>query len=96
MSSIARTAGKIPPYHDRFLPEPGLCLLGLGRLGPSPRQWPPQWVWVAVDPESTLQLALDIGNRPLAMARRLVHRVAQVLAPDCAPLLYSRMVCGSI
>ena len=26
-----------------FLPEPGLCLSGLGRLGQSPRQWPSQW-----------------------------------------------------
>jgi hypothetical protein len=28
----------------------------------------PQWVWVAVDPESKLLLALDVGNRTLAMA----------------------------
>jgi transposase-like protein len=46
----------------------------------------PQWVWVAVDPESTLLLALDVGNRTLAMAQRFVHHVAQVLAPDWAPL----------
>jgi hypothetical protein len=46
----------------------------------------PQWVWVALDPESTLVLAIDVGNRPLAMAQRVVHHVAQVLAPDCAPL----------
>jgi IS1 family transposase len=45
-----------------------------------------QWVWVAMAPESTLVLALDVGNRTLAMAQRLVHQVAQVLAPDCAPL----------
>src|SRR5438132_6156869 len=46
----------------------------------------PQWVWVAVDPESKLLLAIDVGNRTLAMAQRFVHPVAQVLAPDCAPL----------
>src|SRR5262249_48300943 len=46
----------------------------------------PQWVWVAMDPERKLLLALDVGNRPLAMAQRFVHHVAQVLAPDCAPL----------
>jgi len=46
----------------------------------------PQWVWVAVDPESKLLLALDVGERTLAMAQRVVHHVAQVLAPDCAPL----------
>jgi IS1 family transposase len=46
----------------------------------------PQWVWVAVDPESKLLLALDVGNRTLAMAQRFVHHVVQVLAPDCTPL----------
>src|SRR5215467_1177753 len=46
----------------------------------------PQWVWVAMDPESKLLLALDVGNRTLAMAQRVVHQVVQVLAPDCAPL----------
>ena len=46
----------------------------------------PQWVWAAMDPERKLLLAIDVGNRTLAMAQRVVHHVAQVLAPDCAPL----------
>src|SRR5262245_14182067 len=46
----------------------------------------PQWVWVAMDPESKGLLAIDVGSRPLAMAQRFVHHVVQVLAPDCAPL----------
>jgi IS1 family transposase len=46
----------------------------------------PQWVWVAMDPESKLLLAIDVGERTLAMAQRVVHHVAQVLAPDGAPL----------
>ena len=46
----------------------------------------PQGVWVAMDPESKLLLALDAGARTLAMAQRVLHHVAQVLAPDCAPL----------
>jgi IS1 family transposase len=46
----------------------------------------PQWVWVAMDPESKLLLAIDVGHRTLAMAQRVVHQVVQVLAPDCAPL----------
>jgi hypothetical protein len=46
----------------------------------------PQWVWVAMDPESKLLLALDVGKRTRAMAQRVVHHVAQVLAPDCALL----------
>ncbi len=46
----------------------------------------PQWVWVAMDPESQWLLAIDVGHRTLAMAQRVVHQVVQVLAPDCAPL----------
>jgi IS1 family transposase len=46
----------------------------------------PQWVWVAMGPESKLLLAIDVGKRTLAMAQRVVHQVAQVLAPDCVPL----------
>jgi IS1 family transposase len=46
----------------------------------------PYWVWVAMDPESKLLLSIDAGDRTLAMAQRVVHHVAQVLAPDCAPL----------
>src|SRR5262252_7646462 len=46
----------------------------------------PQWVGVALDPESKVLLAIDVGDRSLAMAQRFVHPVAQVLVPDCAPL----------
>jgi IS1 family transposase len=46
----------------------------------------PRWVWVAMDPVSKLLLAIDVGNRTLAMAQRVVHQVVQVLAPACAPL----------
>ena len=46
----------------------------------------PQWVWVAMDPESKLLLAIDVGHRTRTMAQHFVHQVAQVLAPDCAPL----------
>jgi hypothetical protein len=38
-----------------------------------------------VDPESKLLLAIDVGDRTLAMAQCFKHHVAQVLAPDCAP-----------
>jgi IS1 family transposase len=49
----------------------------------------PQWVWAAMDPASKLLLALDIGDRTLALAQRVVHHVVQILAPDCAPLFLS-------
>jgi transposase-like protein/IS1 family transposase len=46
----------------------------------------PHWVWVAMDPVCKLILAVDVGERTLAMAQRLVHHVTQVLALDCTPL----------
>jgi transposase-like protein len=46
----------------------------------------PQWVWVAMDPVCKLILAVEVGERTLAMAQRLVHQVTQVLTPTCAPL----------
>ena len=46
----------------------------------------PCWVWVALDPVTKLLLAIEVGERTLALAQRLVHQVAQVLAPDCVPL----------
>jgi len=46
----------------------------------------PHWVWAAIDPISKLLLALDVGERTLDMAQRLVHQVRQVLAPRSLPL----------
>ena len=46
----------------------------------------PHWVWVAMDPVTKLLLTIDIGDRTLAMAQRVVHQVVQVLAPGCVPL----------
>jgi IS1 family transposase len=46
----------------------------------------PHWVWVALDPVTKLLLTIDVGDRTLAMAQRVVHQVVQVLAPGCMPL----------
>jgi hypothetical protein len=46
----------------------------------------PHWVWVAMDPVTKLLLAIDVGDRTLAMAQSVVHQVVQVLAPGCVPL----------
>jgi IS1 family transposase len=46
----------------------------------------PHWVWAALDPVTKLLLTIDVGDRTLALAQRVVHQVVQVLAPDCAPL----------
>jgi IS1 family transposase len=53
----------------------------LQRLSRSPR-----WVWGALDPVIKLLLTIDVGDRTLAMAQRVVHQVVQVLAPGCVPL----------
>jgi hypothetical protein len=46
----------------------------------------PHWVWTAIDPQSKLLLAIDIGPRTRAMAQRVVHQVMERLAPGCVPL----------
>jgi IS1 family transposase len=46
----------------------------------------PHWVWVAIDPVTKLLLTIDVGERTLAMAQRVVHQVVQVLASGCVPL----------
>src|SRR5215472_5182960 len=46
----------------------------------------PQWVWTAMDPETKLLLVIEVGTRTLAMAQRVLHQVAQCLAPVCRPL----------
>jgi IS1 family transposase len=46
----------------------------------------PHWVWGAIDPATKRLLAIEVGERILAMAQRFVHHVAQVQPPDCTPL----------
>ena len=46
----------------------------------------PHWVWVAIDPVTKLLLAIDVGDRTLAMAQGFVHQVVQLLAPGYVPL----------
>ena len=46
----------------------------------------PYWVWTAMDPRSKLLVVVDVGNRTLAMAQRVVHQVTRVVAPGCVPL----------
>src|SRR5207253_985224 len=40
----------------------------------------------AIDPESKLLLAIDVGERTLAMAQCVVHQVGQEVAPGCVTL----------
>ena len=47
----------------------------------------PHWVWVALAPVTQLLVPIDVGDRTLAMAQRLVHQVAQGFAPGCVPWL---------
>jgi len=56
----------------------------------------PHWVGVAIDPVTKLLVALDVGERTQAIAQRFVHHVAQVVAPDCAPLFVTDGFCESL
>jgi len=47
------------------------------------------WVWTAIDPESKLLLAIEVGPRTLAMAQRVVHQVVQRFASTCVPMWLS-------
>ena len=40
-----------------------------------------------MDPVTKLLLAIDVGDRTLAMAQSMVHQVVQVLAPGGVPRL---------
>src|SRR5262249_47189147 len=46
----------------------------------------PHWVWEAMDPVTKVLLAIDVGERTLAMAQGVGHQLVQVLAPGCVPL----------
>src|SRR5713101_4757383 len=46
----------------------------------------PHWVWVAMNPVTKVWLAIDVGDRTLAMAQGVVHQVVQVLASGGVPL----------
>jgi len=46
----------------------------------------PPWVWTASDPVTKLLVAIDVGERTLAMAQGVVHQGVQRLAPACLPL----------
>lgn len=47
----------------------------------------PHWVWAAIDPVTTLLLTINVGDRTLAMAQRVVHQAVQVSASGCTPLV---------
>jgi IS1 family transposase len=46
----------------------------------------PHWVWGAIEPVTKLLLTIEVGERTLAMAQRVVHQVVQMVAPGCVPL----------
>ena len=46
----------------------------------------PQGVWVAMAPERKVLLSIDVGERTLALAQRVVQQVTQGLAPGWVPL----------
>jgi hypothetical protein len=49
----------------------------------------PYWVWTAIDPETTLLLSVQVGDRTLAMAQAVLHQSTQLVVPGCVPLFLS-------
>ena len=47
------------------------------------------WLWGAIDGESKLLMAVEVGERSLQTAQRVVHTVVSVLAPGIEPLFVS-------
>jgi hypothetical protein len=52
----------------------------------------PHEVEGAIDPVSTLLLAIDVGERTWGAPQCVIHQVVQVLAPDCVPLLLTKEI----
>src|SRR6266446_6934358 len=46
----------------------------------------PRWVWTAMDPVTKLLLAIDVGDRTLAMAQRMVFGTLETVNAVLAPL----------
>jgi hypothetical protein len=84
----------LPEVQVRQVPLDDLfALLSAGKDGAgsaaealTPLARSPQGGWGAMDPASKGRLAIDVGNRTVAMAQRVLHQVVQVLAPACVPL----------
>jgi IS1 family transposase len=47
------------------------------------------WLWVALDVQTKLVAAIELGPRTQARAHRLIHQLRWVLAPDCLPVFTS-------
>ena len=46
----------------------------------------PHWGWTAIDPETTLRLRVQVGDRTLAAAQAVLPQIAQLVAPGGGPL----------
>ncbi len=56
-----------------------------GMRGEGEKRWQ-CWVWTAMDSFTKLWLAVEVGDRSLDMAQRLVHGVVSVLSPGVVPM----------
>ena len=55
----------------------------------APQKRNTRWVWSAIEPQSKLWLGFLIADRSLESAQVFIHRVSQLLAPDCVPFFLS-------
>ena len=78
--------------HDLHIPQVQVdemwAILGK-RDDLAPQKRNNRWVWTAIDPQSKLLLDFLIADRSLDSTQIFIHRISQLLAPDCIPLFLS-------
>ena len=85
-----RRAGQLDmPLHERFFKDILARYIQLDELKTKTRQMGEVWVWVALDVQSKVMIALQIGPRNQANAHALIHEVTQRLREDNIPIFSS-------
>ncbi len=92
-TTIARwlkRAGQLDrPLHERFFKGMRAQYIQRDELKTKARQMGEVWVWVALDVQSKVMIALKIGPRNQKSAHALIHEVTQRLAQDNIPIFSS-------
>ena len=85
-----RRAGQLNrPLHDRFFKNLLANYVQLDELKTKTRHMGEVWLWVALDVQTKVMIALNIGPRNQEQAHILLHEVKQRLAEDNIPVFSS-------
>jgi IS1 family transposase len=92
-TTIARwlkRAGQLDqPLHDRFFQNLVSAYVQLDELKTKTRRMGEVWIWVALDVQTRVMIALRIGPRTQDNAHRLIHEVTERLADEGIPVFSS-------